>query len=102
MREGGGEPSAAKGWRWLAGQRPSLSPRPEPSAFGRFVRKMKDAMQAGGGEPQTGDGMTFWQRAAAVLTTVRDQAVTWAQRVYREVAERFSRRGPDDDPEMER
>jgi hypothetical protein len=104
MRDGGGEPSAPKGWRWLAGRAPPAPAGPEPSVFGRFVEKMKDAMRAGAGEPETGDGLSLWQRTAAVFAAARDQATSWVRQIYQDVAGRFARRGDrePDDPGRER
>jgi len=104
MRDGRGEPSVAEASRWLAARAPRPSTRPEYSPFGRFARAMKDALRARGGEPHTGDGLSFWQRSAAVLSATLDQATSWAQRVYRDVAARFSSRDAPkpDDPGIER
>lgn len=106
LREGGGEPSAAEGWRWLAERSVPAPARPEePTAFGRFIAKMKDAMRSRGGEPETGDGRSsFWQRSADLFSAAIEQAGSWAKQLYEGFAARFASRGQGerDDPGLER
>jgi hypothetical protein len=70
----------------------------------RFAAQMERAMRANGGEPYMGDGLSFWERAVAAVTSVRDRVAQWAKQTFQDFVGRvLQERVKDrDDPGFER
>jgi hypothetical protein len=72
----------AEGIDWLAGKikRVFSGAPPADQALTPFERTMQEMMEAArenGGEPVTLDGMSFWQRAVALMADARGRAMSW-------------------------